>query len=332
MKRVLVTGSDGLVGNALKRESQRYKDKYEFIFSSRKGSPHQPAADLTEENHVGALYNNYKPNYVIHAAAKVGGIGGNMIGHGEYLYQNLLMNAYMIHHAWLNNVEKMLAFSSVCVFPDNVEVLREDLMHEGPPFEGNFAYAHAKRMVDVQVQAYKSQYDVKNYCSIIPGNIFGTHDLYNLQHAHVIPALIHKLYLAKKNKEPFKIWGDGKSTREFIFVDDMAKILCSLLEKEDVPERLLICGTEQHSISEIVKMLVEAAEFEGEVIYETDKPNGQRSRQSDISLLKSIYPEFELGQTNIKEAINVSYKWFEKNYGQESVSSGAFGFGAKLRI
>jgi GDP-L-fucose synthase len=319
MKKVLITGSDGLVGNAIKRESQRYKDKYEFIFSSRKGSPHQPAADLTEETHVKALYNNYKPNYVIHTAAKVGGIGGNMMGHGEYLYKNLLMNAYMIHHAELNNVEKMMSFSSVCVFPDNAEVLREDLMHEGPPFEGNFAYAHAKRMVDIQIQAYKSQYGVKNYCSIIPGNIFGTHDLYNLEHAHVIPALIHKMYLAKKNNEPFKVWGDGKSTREFIFVNDIAGVLCKMLDEEEIPDKLLICGTKQHSISQIVDMLVESADFNGEVIYESDKPNGQRARRSDISLLKSLYPEFESNQTNIKEAIDISYKWFEENYGTKKV-------------
>jgi GDP-L-fucose synthase len=303
-KRILITGSDGLVGSAIRRT---FKDSdYEVIYSTRKDT------NLTQEREVASLFQTIKPNYVIHAAAKVGGIGGNMVGHADYFYQNILMNSHVIHYAAKYNVEKLLAFSSVCVFPDDVQTLREDVIHNGPPFTGNFAYAHAKRMVDVQIRAYKSQYGVKNYCSVIPGNIYGTHDLYNLQHGHVIPSLINKIYLAKKNENPLNVWGDGKSLREFIYADDLAKILIGLLELEEVPERLLVSGFQTYSIREVVDMLVEASGFKGEIIYDVSKPNGQRVRVSDLNQLKELFPNYK--PIDLGEGLKISYKWFEQNY------------------
>jgi GDP-L-fucose synthase len=305
MKKVLVTGSNGLVGSAIRRMA-RYRPEFEFYFATREDG------DLTNESRVFDLFHKVKPDYVIHTAAKVGGIGGNMAGHGDYFYENILINAHVIEQARLHKVEKLLAFSSVCVFPDNSQILKEEIIHDGPPFTGNFAYAHAKRMVDVQIQAYKSQHGVKNWSSIIPGNIYGTHDLYSLTHGHVIPSLIHKLYLAKKNGTDFNIWGDGKSLREFIFADDLAVILLKLLLEDEIPDRLIVSGFEQHSINEVVDMLVRAADFTGNVVYDTSKPNGQRNRQSDLSRLKELFPNYtplELGAGLI-----ASYKWFEKNY------------------
>jgi GDP-L-fucose synthase len=303
-KRVLVTGSTGLVGNAIQRVIQ--DSNYIVAYVNRQ------SGDLTKEKDVKAIFQAIRPHYVIHTAAKVGGIGGNMAGHAEYFYENILINSHVIHQAYLYKVEKLLAFSSVCVFPDDSQILKEEIIHNGPPFTGNFAYAHAKRMVDVQIRAYKSQYGVKNWCSVIPGNIYGTHDLYSLTHGHVIPSLIHKLYLAKKNNTTFNIWGDGKSLREFIFADDLANILVKLLSLDEVPERLLVSGTKQYSIGEVVDMLVEASGFSGDVIYDTSKPNGQRSRQSDLSLLFKLFPEYS--PIDLKDGLATSYKWFETNY------------------
>jgi GDP-L-fucose synthase len=305
MKKVLVTGSDGLVGSAIRRAAKHIED-LEFVFVTRKD------ADLTKREDVVKIYDTHRPDYVIHAAAKVGGIGGNMIGHAEYFFQNVLMNAHMIDLAYFYGVKKMLAFSSVCVFPDDVQILKEDVIHDGPPFAGNFAYAYAKRMVDVQIRAYKSQYGIKNYCSIIPGNIYGTHDLYNLQHGHVIPSLIHKIYKAVEKGEDLRVWGDGKSLREFIYADDIAKLLIKLLYLESIPERLIISGFEQHSIGDVVDILVSASGFNGHIIWEKDKPNGQRTRQSDLSLLKSLFPNFK--PTPIQWGLNDAYAWFEANY------------------
>jgi GDP-L-fucose synthase len=304
MSKILITGGNGLVGNAIKRLSKQSKN--DFIFVTRADY------DLTKEDEVKNLYNDIKPNFVIHTAAKVGGIGGNMIGQGDYFYQNILMNTFMIHYAYLNNVQKMLAFSSVCVFPDDIIMLKEDVIHSGPPFSGNFAYAHAKRMVDVQIRAYKSQYNCKNFCSIIPGNIYGTHDFYNLQHGHVIPSLLHKLMLAKKDNTSFKIWGDGRSLREFIFVDDLASILLQLIDKEEIPERLLISGFEQYAIGDIISMLASIAGFSGQIQFDTTKPNGQRNRQSDLTILKGMFPDYK--PTDILTGLKISYDWFIQNY------------------
>jgi len=303
--KILVTGGNGLVGNAIKKVALK-NPQFDFIFIGREDY------DLTKENEVESLFLKHKPNYVIHTAAKVGGIGGNMIGHADYFYQNILINSFFIHYAWKHNVEKLLAFSSVCVFPNDSQILKEENMHNGPPFSGNFAYAYAKRMVDVQIRAYKEQYNIKNYCSIIPSNIIGTHDFYNLQHGHVLPSLMHKIYLAKKNNSDLEVWGDGKSLREFIFADDLAVALVDLLKKYNIPERLNIAGNKQNSIKEIVDMLVKASGFNGQVIFNGAKPNGQRNRQSDLSLFNALFPNFNF--TNTEDSIRISYNWFEKNY------------------
>jgi GDP-L-fucose synthase len=307
-KKVLVTGGNGLVGSAVKDISKN-KTNIDFVFVT-----HQEY-DLTDQQQVNNLFLKYKPDYVIHTAAKVGGIGGNMIGHADYFYKNILINTHIIHNCHLHNIKKLLAFSSVCVFPDNSLILKEDMMHNGAPFEGNFAYANAKRMVDVQIRAYKSQYGHKNWCSIIPANIYGPNDLYSLSHGHVIPSLIHKLYLASKNNTgKFYVWGDGKSMREFIFSYDLAEILIKLLDFEEIPERLIVSGQQEYSIKEVVDILVKSAKFKGQIIYDSSKPNGQRKRPCDLSLLNNLFPNFK--QIDLKDGLEISYKWFSDNYPQ----------------
>lgn len=301
--KTLITGTNGLVGSALKRMAPKTSD---LVCVTRQD------ADLTKEEDVIQLFKKHKPDIVIHTAAKVGGVLGNLTGQGEYFHQNILMNAHIIHHSYLNDVKKLIVFSSVCVFPDGLPCLREDLMHKGEPFAGNFAYAYAKRMVDIQIQAYRDQYKIKNYCSVIPGNVMGKQDLYNLVHGHVLPCLIHKIYLAKKNNMPLKVWGDGSAIREFIYSDDLARWIYQILELNDIPQRILMCGEEQFSIKEIVNKLCTVANFNGEIIWETDKPNGQKARLSDLSLLRSLIGD--LHSTNIDEALKQSYEWFVNNY------------------
>ena len=143
------------------------------------------------------LYHKTLPDYVIHAAAKVGGIGLNRSRPAELFCDNILMNTHMIHCAYKFEVEKLICYTSVCTFPDDVKVLKEDLQQAGKPFEDNFAYGYAKRMVDIQIKAYRRQYGV-NYCSVIPTNLYGPNDNFSLTNGHVIASLIHKCYLAKK--------------------------------------------------------------------------------------------------------------------------------------
>ena len=306
MKNVLVTGSNGLVGSALK--STQSPEANVFFANRMHG-------DLRKEEHVKRLFEMAEPTHVIHTAARVGGIGGNKSNHGSFFYDNILINAHVIEACRVYNVKKLLAFSSVCVFPDNLATLQEDKMHDGPAYESNFAYAYAKRMVDVQIQAYKSQYGIENYCSIIPGNIFGKHDMYDLQAGHVIPMLLHKLYLAKQNNTSFNIWGDGKSLREFLYVEDLAKILWKLIfVVENIPDRLIISGNKQYSIREVVDILVNISNFSSEVIWETNKPNGQRSRPTDQSKLHKILSNYNIEYTSLKDGLKQSWDWLTQNY------------------
>ncbi len=302
-KKILITGSNGLVGMAL-QSTQKFH--YECVFADR-----ATFGDLRIKQCVEDMFNDVKPHYVIHTAAKVGGIGGNTDNHGSFFYDNLLINTNVIDACKTHNIEKMLAFSSVCVFPDNLALLQEDHMHDGPVFQDNFAYGYAKRMVDIQIQAYKAQYGITNYCSIIPGNIFGKHDMYCLKYGHVIPMLIHKLYLARKNKTSFNIWGDGKSLREFLYVEDVATILWKLLNISDIPDKLIVSGPQQYSIREVVDLLVKISDFQGAIVWETDKPNGQRSRQTDLSRLHSL---FNMEYTSLEQGLNRSWHWFVQHY------------------
>ena len=305
MKKILITGANGLCGNALKRQYTTARHPYHICFIGRE------YGDLTILNNVKKMYDEIQPNYVIHTAAEVGGIGGNEAHHAEFFYNNILMNTYMIDQARQHNVEKMIVFSSVCVFPDGHE-LTEDIMHDGPVFSGNFAYGHAKRMVDIQIQAYQKQYGIKNYCSVIPGNIFASHDAYNIDFGHVIPSLSHKIFVAKENREDFVVWGDGSAKREFIYADDLARVIYGLLEKEELPLRIIVSGPKQYSIKEMVEKLVEIAEFDGNVVWDTTKPNGQHARPSNLSLLYSLFPDFKF--TNIDEALKLSYDWLVEHY------------------
>jgi len=305
MKTLLITGANGLCGDAFKCSYFPRSLCNETAFVGRE------YGDLTILKNVKRMYKEIAPTYVIHTAAEVGGICGNEAHHGQFFYNNILMNTYMIDQARQHNVEKMIVFSSVCVFPDGQEV-KEENMHNGPVFANNFSYGYAKRMVDIQIKAYEKQYGIKNYCSIIPGNIMGENDNYNMDYGHVMPSLIHKLYLAKKNNTDFVVWGDGSSLREFLYARDVANIIIKLLKLDHLPQRLIISGPQQYSIWEMVHKLVKIADFKGNIVWDASKPNGQHSRPSNLSLLRSLFPNFIF--TDIDQTLKLSYNWFVNNY------------------
>ena len=304
--RILVTGGNGLVGSSLKRLTFGWYPTHEIVFVGSKDF------DLTNENHVKNMFEVIKPDAVIHTAARVGGIGRNLNSPAEQFHENILMNTHVIHHAWKSGVKKLIAFSSVCAFPKDAACIIEENMHEGMPFPAHGAYAYAKRMVDVQIEAYSKQYGV-NYCSLIPGNIFGENDNYSLEDGHVVPSLIHKCFLAKKNETKLDVWGDGTPTREFIYVDDLSRIcLKLLLSSQEMPKRLIVSGQEMR-ISKLVDVICNAMNYSSNnVNWLTDKPNGQLKRETSHTLFDSLFPDSM--QTSIEEGIKKSCAWFEKNY------------------
>jgi GDP-L-fucose synthase len=290
------------VGSAIKRAAAN--SPHNFIFWGHAN------CDLTDSVPVYYKMLDIMPDYVIHTAAKVGGIGGNLAKHGEYFYDNIMMNTNIIESSRKLGVKKLIAFSSVCVFPDGASLLREDNMHNGKPCDFNFAYANAKRMIDIQIEANKRQYGTNNYCSIILSNTFGENDLYSLAYGHVIPSLIHKLYVAKTTKTPFYVWGDGSAKREFLYSGDVAVIILALLEK-DLPQRIIVSSKVQYSIKQVVEALVNIANFRGDVIFDTTKPNGQLARPTDTTLLSSLV---DTNHIDLKAGLKLSWDWFVSNY------------------
>ena len=302
MGKILVTGAYGLVG------SQFSGNDYERIGSAD--------VDLTNTTNI-FNYLHYRdkdklPEGIIHCAAKVGGIQGNMDGQGQFFYENIMMNTAIIEAARKFGIKKFIAFLSTCVFPDNVEYpLSPDKIHLGPPHQSNYAYAYAKRMADIQIKAYREQYGV-NYFSVIPCNIYGPSDNYNLESGHVIPMLIHKMYLAKKNNTEFKVWGSGTPLREFIFSEDVAKLTRLLYDNYEGSDPVILSTSEEISIGSLVEIIADLMDYSGDIIFDKTKPDGQHRKPSDNSVIKELFPDFEF--TPIREGLKKSIDWFNENY------------------
>ena len=295
MKKLLVTGGKGMVGSAID-SSIKLGREYNLI------DPKETLKAFTDHN----------PTHVIHCAGKVGGVGGNMNYKGEYFYDNLMINTNVIESARKTGVKHLVAFLSTCVFPDNVKYpLTPNQVHLGEPHSSNYPYAYAKRMADVQIRAYREQYGL-NYTSIIPSNIYGPNDNFSLEHGHVMPMLIHKLYLAKKNKTDFIVWGSGKPLREFIYSKDIAKIAEWVLFNYKGTDPLIVSGDEEVSIKDLVGILVDKFKFKGKVKFDKTKPDGQLRKPSDNSAIKELMPDFKY--TPFEQGIEETVSWFIENY------------------
>jgi len=303
MSKILVTGAYGLVGSQFKGE------EYERIGSSDLNLLNQNYIDdhFKWSEKLGEL-----PDGIIHCAARVGGIQGNMEGQGKFFYENIAMNTAIIDSARKYGIKKFIAFLSTCVFPDNVEYpLSPEKIHLGPPHSSNYGYAYAKRMADIQIKSYREQYDV-NYFSVIPCNIYGPNDNYNLESGHVIPMLIHKMYLAKRDNTEFKVWGSGNPLREFIFSEDVAKLTKLLYDNYEGSNPVILSTSEEISIGSIVKIIADLMEYDGNIIFDTNKPDGQFRKPSDNSVIKNMFPDFKF--TPVREGLKKSIDWFNQNY------------------
>lgn len=299
MGQLLVTGSNGLVGSEFKNDFIR-------LTSNTCDLRNQTSVDNFFEN------NSKQINGVIHCAAKVGGIGGNMSAMGEYFYDNLMINTNVIESCRKYGIEKLLVFSSTCVFPTEVEYpLTEEKIHLGVPHETNYGYAYAKRMADIQIRANNEQYNTK-YFSVIPCNMYGPNDNYNLETSHVLPSLIHKTYLAKLNNKPLEVWGSGKPMREFIFSRDVAEICLKLINTYNETKPIILSPSNEISIEDVVGIITKIMKFDGKVIFNKEKPDGQFRKPSDNSYLKSIIGDYPF--TKIEDGLEETIEHFLINY------------------
>lgn len=306
MKTILVTGGNGMVGHAFQKIQNEYT--YRFVFLSRKDG------DLSVFSECKKIFEKYTPNVVIHLAANVGGLYKNMNFKVDMFESNIQINLNVLKCCYLFDVEKVVSCLSTCIFPDQTEYpITEKDLHNGSPHFSNDAYAYAKRMLDVHSCAYFQQYG-KKFVSVIPTNIYGEHDNYHLEDAHVIPALIHKCYLSKKEGKDFVVFGSGKPLRQFIYSVDLAKLMMWCVENyEDVVPIILSPNeSDEISIGEVAREIAKCFDYEDRISFDTSRSDGQYKKTASNQKLIDLYGEYKF--TTLSEGISQSVEWFQKNY------------------
>jgi len=306
MKRIIITGGTGLVGTAIRSISHKYAE-YEFVYISSRDY------DLTSMEKTKEMFELYKPYFVIHLAACVGGLFKNMSDKVKMLEDNLMINFNVVKCSHEYKVEKLLACLSTCIFPDKTSYpINETMLHDGPPHKSNDAYAYAKRMLHIQCKAYRETCG-ENFVCVIPTNVYGSNDNFNLLDGHVIPSLIHQCYLAVQDGGVFVVKGSGKPLRQFIYSEDLAELLMWTLLNYD-KELLILSVPEQDEvhISDVAKIIAKNMGYKDLTIYDEGYSDGQYKKTADNSRLQELYGSYNY--TNIEEGIQKTVEWFVANY------------------
>lgn len=303
--RILITGGSGLVGYALKEISKNYK--HEFIFSDSK------QCDLLDYENTFNHFKEVKPDFIIHLAAMVGGLFKNMKYPVEMYENNVIMNLNVLKASHKNNIQNIISCLSTCIFPDDTTYpINEEMLHDGPPHETNFAYAYAKRMLEVQSKAYRKQYN-RNYICVIPTNIYGPHDNFSLEDGHVIPSLIHKCYINKLNNQNFEVRGTGEPLRQFIYSEDLAELILWGMENYRGDNIILSVPEENEiSIRKVSEIIAVNFDYKDNICFNKNYSDGQLKKTADNKKLVRLNKDFRF--TNVEDGIKKTVKWFLENY------------------
>lgn len=308
---VLVTGGTGLVGTGLQAMYQKFNAEYNefnFIFVSSKD------ANLTNYDETVQLFQRTNPQIVIHCAAAVGGLYKNM-NEKVYMFEtNVLMNMNIIKCCHQFNIQKCISCLSTCIFPDKINYpITETQLHDGPPHNSNDAYAYAKRFIDIHNKAYNENYG-RNYFCVIPCNIYGKNDNFSLTDAHVIPALIHKCYLNKKNNKPFVVRGSGTPLRQFIYNEDLAFYLLKIMKYYNKNDNIILSSSESDevSIKHVAQLIAQNFDYEEHMVFDTKYSDGQYKKTVSNNYLDTLFGP--LNFTNIEHGIKNTIQWFIQNY------------------
>lgn len=299
--KIFVAGHKGLAGSAIVR--RLIKDGYQNLILKTKEE-----LDLTNQGAVANFFIKEKPEYVFLAAAKVGGILANSTYPAEFIYQNLQIQNNVIHQSYLNGVKKLLFLGSSCIYPKlSIQPIKEEYLLTGALEPTNEAYAIAKISGLKLCEYYNKQYGT-NYISVMPTNLYGINDNFDPKTCHVLPALIQKFHEAKINEQTeVMVWGTGKAFREFLFVDDLADA-CVFLMKNYSGNDLINIGTGQDmTIKELAEMVKEIVNYQGKIVWDTDKPDGTPRKLLDTSKLKNLGWVYK---TEIKEGLRETYNWY----------------------
>jgi GDP-L-fucose synthase len=310
-KRVLVTGGGGFLGSHVGERLRELNCKSIFIVRSRE-------FDLTNEDEVKQLYQQHPADVVVHLAGLVGGIGPNKQYPATFFHQNIMMGVLTMHHAWKSGAERFVCAGAGCGYPEHAPLpLKEESFWSGFPQKESYAYSLAKRMLHVQSMAYWAEYKFPSVVTI-PGNIYGPYDNFDLENAHVIPALVRKFVEATEHDNgrgrEIVIWGSGKATRDFVYAGDVADGMMKAVEKYDGSELVNLSSGREHSVREVVDALVAITKFEGKIVWDTSRPEGQSRRLFDISKAQR-----ELGyeaSTSLYDGLKLTADWYRRNRSQ----------------
>jgi GDP-L-fucose synthase len=303
-KRVLITGGAGFLGKNL---VPKLRELGAEIFV-----PRSKDFDLRKENDVNRLFKFFNPEIVIHAAVHGGGIGYMKEHPGRIFYNNLMMDTLVVEESRKNNVEKFVGIGTVCSYPKYTPVpFREEDLWKGYPEETNAPYGLAKKMMLVQTQAYREEYGF-NGIHLLLVNMYGPHDNFDPKRAHVIPALIRKFIDAVENrKKEVIVWGTGKPSREFLYVEDAVRAIVLATEKYNKVEPVNIGAGFEISIKELVELMTDYVGFKGRVIWDKSKPDGQPRRCLNVSRAKKEF-EFE-AKTSLEDGLKKTIRWYLEN-------------------
>jgi GDP-L-fucose synthase len=302
-KNVVVTGGSGFLGQYVVRALKSRGVRDIFV-------PRSKDFDLRKETEIVNMLNTYQPDIVIHLAAVVGGIGENQKNPGKFFYDNLVMGAHMIECSRLFGVEKFVGIGTVCSYPKYAPVpFKESDIWNGYPEETNAPYGLAKKMMLVQSQAYREQYGF-NSIFLLPVNLYGPGDNFDLFSSHVIPAMIRKFVNAEeKGQKEVILWGDGSATREFIFAEDAAEGIVLAAEHYNGSDPVNIGSGQEIYIKTLAEIIQNLTEFRGTIIWDTSKPNGQPRRRLDVELARKLFA-FE-AKTEMLEGLRKTIKWYK---------------------
>jgi len=304
-QRIVVTGGAGFLGRYVQAElkSRGVEDRNILV-------PTIDQYDLTREADVVRMYEDMAPTVVIHLAAEVGGIGANRENPGRFFYANMAMGLHLIEHARLRRLKKFVQVGTICAYPKFTPVpFREEDLWNGYPEETNAPYGVAKKALLVMLQAYRAQYGL-NGIYLLPVNLYGPGDNFDLRTSHVIPALIRKFVTAKRGGEAeVVVWGTGKASREFFYVEDCARGLVDAAEKYDGPEPVNLGAGFEITIKDLVEKIREMVGYEGRVVWDTSKPDGQPRRCLDVSRARNLFG-FE-ARISFGEGLRRTIEWWE---------------------
>ena len=301
-RKVVVTGGSGFLGSFLVERLQKNGCAQLFVPRSRD-------YDLRRHEAIRRLLVDARPDVIIHLAARVGGIGANRAHPAEFFYDNLMMGAPLLHESWKFGVEKFIAIGTVCAYPKFTPVpFREEDLWNGYPEETNAPYGIAKKMLLVQSQAYREQYGFDSIF-LLPVNLYGPRDNFDLESSHVIPALIRKFIDARERDHPtVTVWGTGTPTREFLYVEDAAEAILLAGERYNKSEPVNIGSGMEISIKELVHLVARLTGFNGEIVWDTTQPDGQPRRCLETSKAERLFG-FR-AKTNFEEGLRRTIEWY----------------------